>query len=76
MRVICRACNGLIEEKDAIRMNMLEYESRCEDYPKHVPIDYGERQSRIDTQICEECFNSDWKFETEQFDEEVKNRKR
>ena len=74
MKLICRSCNGLVEEEKAIKLSVLDYDNSCE--KMEYTIKYSGQDiedSQIFTQVCEDCYNSDWKYGSEQCLKEKKS---
>ena len=58
MKVICRKCNNLISEDEAIKVNMAEYKTQ-EQCLIDIPfISLTEQDFHVYTQICPTCWES------------------
>ena len=57
MKVICAICKKLVDEGEAIKMNMVEFKS-FEQFRKNIPtISFSVNEHNIYTQICQDCWH-------------------
>lgn len=57
MRVVCKICSSLIDEKEAIKMNEVDYGLLRQNYYNIPFVQFTPEQYNRYIQICENCYN-------------------